>query len=118
VLRILFTDAATGQADEIAAYTEERFDAAARDRYAALLAQAVIDLAEDPRRRGVQVVEGRIHYHIRHSRNRVPKADRVAKPRHLVIARIVGDALWVLAYAYDGMDEELERRIKRGESEL
>jgi toxin ParE1/3/4 len=118
VHRILFTDAATEQADEIAAYTEERFGEAARDRYDLLLAQAVIDLAEDPERRGAQVVEGRIHYHIRHSRNRVPKADRVAEPRHLVIVRVVGDALWVLAYAYDGMDEELERRIRRGESEL
>jgi toxin ParE1/3/4 len=118
VLRILFTDATTGQADEVAAYTEERFGEAARDRYDLLLAQAVIDLAENPERHGVQVVEGRTHYDIRHNRSRVPKADRVAEPRHLVIARVVGDALWVLAYAYNGMDEELERRIRRGESNM
>jgi hypothetical protein len=97
---------------------DERFGEVTRDRYGLLLAQAVIDLAENPGRHGAQVVEGRIHYHIRHSRSRVPKADRIAEPRHLVIARVVGDGLWVLAYAHDGMDEALERRIRRGESEL
>jgi hypothetical protein len=35
-----------------------------------------------------------------------------------VIARVVGDALWVLAYAHDGMVEELDDRIRLGEGEV
>jgi plasmid stabilization system protein ParE len=97
VLRVLFTDSATRQADEICAWGEERFGEAVHDRYDLLLAQAVIDLAEAPRRRGVEVIDGRIHYHIRHSLPSILKADRVGSARHLVIAGVVGDALWVLA---------------------
>jgi plasmid stabilization system protein ParE len=118
VLRVLFTDSATRQADEIGAWGEERFGEAVRDRYGLLLAQAVIDLAEAPRRRGVEVIDGRIHYHIRHSLSSIGKADRVGSARHLVIARIVGDALWVLAYAHDSMVDERDERIRQGEGEV
>ena len=118
MLRILFTDSATRQSDEIAAWGEQRFGEATRDRYDLLLAQAVIDLAEAPGRRGVEVVDGRIHNHIRHSLLSVPKADPVNSAPHLVIARVVGNALWVLAYAHDGMVDQLDRRIQEGEAEL
>jgi plasmid stabilization system protein ParE len=114
VLRVLFTDSATRQADEIAEWGKQRFGEAVRDRYDLLLAQAVIDLAEAPGRRGVEV---RIHYHIRHSLPSILKADRVGSARHMVIARVVGDALWVLAYAHDGMVDELDDRIRQGEGE-
>jgi plasmid stabilization system protein ParE len=119
---VLFTDSATRQADEIGAWSEERFGEAVRDRYDLLLAQAVIDLAEAPRRRGVEIIDGRIHYHIRHSLPSLLKADRVGTGRHLgrhlVIARVVGDALWVLAYAHDSMVDELDDRIRQGEGEV
>jgi toxin ParE1/3/4 len=115
VLRALFTDSATRQADEIGEWGEERFGEAVRDRYDLLLAQAVIDLAEAPRRLGAQVIDGRIHYHIRHSLPSILKADRVGMARHLVIARVVGDAMWVLAYAHDSMVDELDDRIRQGE---
>ena len=118
MLRVLFTDSATRQADEIGAWGAKRFGESVRDRYDLLLAQAVIDLAEAPRRRGVEVMDGRIHYHIRHSLTSTPKADRVGSARHLVIARIVGDALWVLAYAHDSMVDELDDRIHQGEREM
>jgi toxin ParE1/3/4 len=118
VLRVLFTDAATRQADAIGAWGEARFGEVVRDRYDLLLAQAVIDLAETPTRRGVEVIDGRIHYHIRNSLASIPKADRVSSARHLVIARVVGDALWVLAYAHDSMVDERDDRIRWGEGEV
>ncbi len=118
MLRVLFTDSATRQVDEIGAWGEKRFGRAVRDRYDLLMAQAVVDLAETPGRRGVEVVDGRIHYHIRHSLASVTKADRVGSARHLVVARVVGDALWVLAFAHDSMVDELDERIVQGEGEV
>ena len=118
MLRVLFTDSATRQSDEIGAWGEKRFGEAVRDRYELLLAQAVIDLAEAPGRRGVEVIDGRIHYHIRHSLPSILKASRVGTARHLVIARVVGGALWVLAYAHDSMVDELDDRIRQGEGEV
>lgn len=118
MLRVLFTDSATRQVGEIGEWGEVRFGEAVRDRYDLLLAQAVIDLAERPRRRGVEVIDGRVDYHIRHSLPSILKADRVGSARHLVIARVVGDALWVLAYAHDDMVEELDDRIRQGEGEV
>ena len=118
MLRVLFTDSASRQADEIGAWGEKRFGEAVRNRYDLLLAQAVIDLAETPGRRGTEIIDGRIHYHIRHSLSSIPKADRVGLTRHLVIARVVGDALWVLAYAHDSMVDELTDRIRQGEVDV
>jgi hypothetical protein len=92
-----------------------------RDRYDLLLAQAVIDQAEALKRRGVrgvEIVDGRIHYHIRHSLPSILKADRVSSARHLVIARVAGNALWVLAYAHDSMIDELNDRIRQGEGDV
>jgi hypothetical protein len=87
-----------------------------RDRYDLLLAQSVIDLTQAPGRRGVEIVDGRIHYHIRHSLPSVRKADRVGSARHIVIARVVGDSLWVLAFAHDSMVDERDDRISQGEA--
>jgi hypothetical protein len=35
-----------------------------------------------------------------------------------VIARVAGNALWVLAYANDSMIDELNDRIRQGEGEV
>nr|WP_294501947.1 hypothetical protein [uncultured Rhodopila sp.] len=118
MLRVLFTDSATRQADEIGVWGKKRFGESVRYRYSLLLTQAIIDLAEAPRRRGVEIVDGRIHCHIRHSLPSVRKADRVGSARHLVIARVVGDALWVLAFAHDSMVDERDDHISQGEGEV
>jgi plasmid stabilization system protein ParE len=118
VLRVLFTNSATRLADEIGEWGKARFGEAVRDRYDLLLAQAVIDLAEAPGRRGVRIIDGLIQYHVWHSLQSILRADRVESARHLVIARVVGDALWVLAYAHDGMVDEVDDRILRGEHEM
>jgi hypothetical protein len=70
-------------------------------------------------RPGVRQVDGRVHYHLRHSRNRVPKkSDRVSEPRHLIVARVIDDTLVVLAVAHDAMEDELMARIQKGEAKL
>jgi toxin ParE1/3/4 len=57
-------------------------------RYEALLAQAAVDLAQDPRRPGARVVGSVLVYHLVHSRDRVPDPPgRVRRPRHLLVAR-------------------------------
>jgi hypothetical protein len=39
----------------------------------------------------------------------------VGAPRHLVVARVVGEDLLVLAFGHDGMVDELAARIEEGE---
>lgn len=104
--------------DEILARSEQEFGASARDRYERLIEQAVIDLAEDPQRNGTAAVGGRIHYHLRHSRLNVPRKDgRVRSPSHLIIAKVVGHRLVLLAMGHDGMVDDLDRRIQEGEDD-
>ncbi len=74
----------------------ETFGAAARDRYAALILQAMRDVAENPQRPGVRpdtnVDPTALFYHLKHSRDRVgPLAARVGKPRHILVFEIGGN---------------------------
>ena len=94
--------------------SEFGFGPAARKRYEALIEQSIRDLVADPARPGVQIVGGRIHYHLRHSRNRVA-GGRVREPRHILVCKIAGDTLIVLAVGHDAMAEGLARRIEEGE---
>lgn len=68
----------------------EAFGEAARDRYAALIVQAMQDVADDPRRNGAKADPAAdpaaLFYHIRHSRDRVgDPPGRVGKPRHVLV---------------------------------
>lgn len=78
-----------------------------------------MDLLADPGRFGVSMVADRIHYHLRHRRRRVPPTlGQVGRPRHLIIARVIHEALVVLALAHDSMDDELAARIRNGEADF
>ena len=113
---VLFAEPAQRQLDDILEESEENFGPAARERYESLVLQALEDLLDNPTRPGVRQVAGRLHYHLRHSRTRVPKErGRVRAPRHLIIARVVGEDLLVLAFGHDGMVDELAARIEEGE---
>lgn len=94
--------------------SEIHFGAAARDRYEALIEQAIHDLISNPERPGVQTVKGYLRYHLRHSRNRVTSG-RVRYPRHILVCRIQGDILVILAVGHDAMEEGLVARIEQGE---
>jgi len=116
---VLFTGPAERQLRDILGRSEVEFGARGRRRYETLVEHALTDLLEDPERPGVAIIAGRIHYHLRYSRRRVPRSPgQVGRPRHLIIARIIGEALVVLALAHDRMDDELRVRIREGESDI
>ena len=74
-------------------------------------------MLDNPARPGVRQIAGRIHYHLRHSRTRVSRAlGRVGTPRHIIVARIVGEDLLILAFGHDGMIDGLAARIEEGEA--
>jgi toxin ParE1/3/4 len=81
---------------EILVDSERDFGSRARERYAALLVRATIDVATDPGRPGVEHyrdLDERIGtYHVRYSRDRVPDPPgRVGHPRHVVAFRSADD---------------------------
>lgn len=90
-------------------WSESKFGSSARLRYATLLVTAMGDLAANPDhpnavtmrigRRGVRL------YHVGHSRRQVPKPPgSVAKPRHLIVARVADDGvLEVLGLVHERM---------------
>ena len=114
-LNFRFTESADREIIEILETTNKRFGPAASRRYEVLIGQAVRDLTEDPARVGVQSIGGRLHYHIRHSRNRVP-GHRVREPRHILVCKIVSGVLVVMAVGHDAMEEEMTKRIEEGEA--
>lgn len=74
----------------------ERFGEAARDRYAALIVQAMQDVADDPRRPGAksepEVDRAALFYHLRHSRDQVgTPSGRVRTPRHVLVYERAAD---------------------------
>jgi hypothetical protein len=76
----------------------------------------VEDLLDNPARPGARQVGGRLHYHLRHSSTRVPKElGKVGLPRHLIVARVAGEDLLVLAFGHDRMVDEVAARIDEGE---
>lgn len=116
---MLFTGPAEHQLRDVLGRCEVEFGGLGRRRYETLVEQALMDLVEDPERPGVAIVAGRIHYHLRYSRRRVPRSPgQVGRPRHLIIARIIDEAPVVLALAHDRMDDELRARLREGESDI
>ncbi|WP_168220519.1 type II toxin-antitoxin system RelE/ParE family toxin [Azospirillum thermophilum] len=112
---------AEAELDRILDWSEEQFHAVGRMRYAALLVQAMQDLADDPQREGVGWVRPVKHpvgvYHAWHSRDHVPDpAERVHDPRHAVVFRIAEDGVAdILGFVHDHMLRgRALRRIVRG----
>jgi toxin ParE1/3/4 len=93
----------------------DRFGADASVRYENLVVQSILDLVENPNRIGAQQIDARIHYHLRHSKNRVA-GERVRDPRHYLVVKIEGDRLIVLVVVHDAMVEGVKGRIEEGEN--
>lgn len=105
----------------ILAYTEEKFGQEARERYQALIATAIMDLAADPERLGSRALpelgEGVRMYHLRHSREQArTRFGLVYAPRHIVvyrrtspdlveIGRILHDAMDIARHVPDNLGE-------------
>lgn len=82
----------------ILARSEAEFGSGARDRYAALLIQAMHDVAENPERPGTApdpALDPTCRfYHIRYSRARVPAPPgRVGNPRHVLAYEVANDGI-------------------------
>ncbi len=96
--------------------SEQAFGAAARDRYAALLVQAMQDVADDHRRPGAQsepqIDPRALFYHIRHSRARVDDPPgRVHRPRHILVYERAEDGVVdILGFIPDMIPAELAVR--------
>jgi toxin ParE1/3/4 len=96
----------------VLAASVEDFGARARERYAALIAAALVDLREDPFRRGsadrAEIRPGLRAYHLRHARDRAAGAElRVGRPRHLVVYAVADERVVVLGVLHDAMELSL-----------
>lgn len=86
------------------------FGPAARQRYEALVAAALSDIAHDWRRAGSvkrdDLGAGWRIYHLRNSRQRARKAAGIVQsPRHVLVYRLAtGDIVIVLRILHDSMD--------------
>ena len=100
---------AEAQLGEILDWSERRFGAAARERYAALILAALRSVADEPHHANVHW--RRVHkteigvYRIEHSRDRVPaELGRVGEPRHFVVFTIGTDGVVdILGFVHDSM---------------
>ena len=92
---------------DIMDWSAEHFGANAANRYEALIGQALIDLGNDPFRRGAkqrpELPEEVFVYHLGGSRDRVA-GDRVKAPRHFLLYRIDGSHVEVLRILHDSRD--------------
>jgi toxin ParE1/3/4 len=96
--------------EAILAWTHEEFGEKARRRYEALLAKAILDVAESPGRPGShdrpEIAPAARTYHIRHSRAWVKRtAGKVERPRHFLLYRTRDDGTVEIGRVlHDGMD--------------
>ena len=106
---MILAPAAEEDIRSILAWFREVFGEPARQRYVALLIQAITDVTADPFRAGVyeadDISPGLRIYHITHSRRRrMAAASRVAAPRHFLLFRLRHETrLEVVRVLHDSM---------------
>lgn len=88
--------------------SEFRFGAAIAQRYRRLLDEALAVIRTDPERAGVQAHVGlrpglRL-YHLRRARLRLPVAERIARPRHILVFRAGDGVVNLIRVLHDAMD--------------
>ena len=92
---------------ETALWSEDQFGAAAADRYAVLIQQALRDVLEDPTRPGAKarsdLAAHAYVYHLMFSRDRVA-GERVKAPRHFVVYRHRGRKVEFARLLHDSRD--------------
>jgi toxin ParE1/3/4 len=106
--QIQLAKAAQDDIAHILEWTVHAFGTPGLKRYEALIQAALSDLAADPARVGVRTRDDIGHaictYHLASSRKRTSTGSQVAKPRHLIIFRVVGNAIQVARLLHDAMD--------------
>lgn len=88
--------------------SRSQFGPLARSRYRLLIQTAYRDLAENPDRPGVKHLPGippdiRL-YPLRYSRDRVPRADRVRAPSHIIAFRHDDTRVEIVHLLHEAMD--------------
>ena len=97
---------------EILHISETKFGAAAAEKYAAQLLQAMFDVADDPYRRGSKPFgdsDGTVRlYHMSYSRDRVSNPPgAVRKPRHVLVYEPASmDTVDIIGIVYDTIPPE------------
>lgn len=109
MIHVRLTAAAETDIRLIAKTSEQRFGGSARNRYLALIAQAIRDLAETPNRPGrlsrPGVGKDIYSYHLSLSRDHVrPEVGRVHTPRHILFYQSGPDHITILRLLHDSMD--------------
>ncbi len=103
--RVFLTPAARADIAVALRHSRKTFGPAARARYARLFDRALADIADDPGRAGVRAVTDQLSaWHLRSSGRDLPRPDRVARPRHLIVFTRDGDRLTVVRVLDDRMD--------------
>lgn len=117
VRRLVVAPRALQDIEDILAHSELEFGETTRDRYQLLIRTALLELARDPNRAGVisrsELAPQARTYHLAMSRNRMPRGQRIRRPRHLLVFRTIGrDAIEIGRVLHDTM--ELARHLPLG----
>lgn len=106
--QLQLANAAQEDIAHILEWTVYAFGTIGLKRYEALIQTALADLASDPARVGVRprddIGPAICTYHLASSRKRTSTGSQVAKPRHLIVFRVVGNAIQVARLLHDAMD--------------
>jgi len=118
-VRLRVAETAKIDIEDLLAWSEQRFGVAARQRYEALLARALLDVSEDVVRSGVrarpELGAGMFSYHLHFSRKRAvthacQAVSEVHRRRHFLVWRSAEDRLVeILRLLHDAM--ELSRHL-------
>lgn len=105
--RLRVTEAAQADIDTLLLDSEETFGQEAAHRYRLLLNEALNRIISDPERAGARFRYGPISdlriFPIRLARLRIPPAERIARPRHVLVFRLAGDVVVLVRVLHDAM---------------
>jgi toxin ParE1/3/4 len=100
--------AAQDDVAQVLEWTVHAFGTIGLKRYETLIQTALSNLASNPSRVGVQTRDdigpAICTYHLASSRKRSSTGSQVAKPRHLMVFRVVGNTVQVARLLHDAMD--------------
>jgi toxin ParE1/3/4 len=105
--RLRVTEAAQADIDTLLLDSEETFGQETRRRYGLLLNEALNRIRSDPERAGAPSRYGPVSdlriFPIRLARLRIRPAERIARPRHVLVFRLAGDVVVLVRVLYDAM---------------
>ena len=105
---VILTPEARADITAILLHSRRAFGSETGRRYRMLIEQALSDLSTDPEHPLAAGRDGlppdiRL-YHLRHSRLRIPRENRISQPRHFIVFRRETAGVAVLRLLHDSMD--------------